>query len=180
MNVVYFNAEKFYRLAFDYFHYENNHTLATKYVNMALKSDKQHIKSLLLKGKILLEKNDIEKAFKLFFKVQKMDPKNSLCLLLMAQGYDREDNDKLAIEYLNKIPLNDIYDIEFLYECCSLKIDVLIKLSQYKRAEKLLKTLDNRLPDDDFYTLEENFYRTVDNINYFKKNAQNRILHVNF
>ena len=44
MNIVYFNAEKFYRLAFDYFHYENNLDLAQKYINKALKSNKNHIK----------------------------------------------------------------------------------------------------------------------------------------
>ncbi len=44
MNVVHFIAEKYYRLAFDYFHYENNIQLAQKYINLALKDDKSHIK----------------------------------------------------------------------------------------------------------------------------------------
>ena len=64
MNIVYFNAEKFYRLAFEYFHYENNLDLAQKYINKALKSNKNHIKSILLKGEICLVKNNLKEASK--------------------------------------------------------------------------------------------------------------------
>ncbi len=180
MNIVYFNAEKFYRLAFDYFHYENNLDLAQKYINKALKSNKNHIKSILLKGEICLVKNNLKEAFRLFFNVQKMDSNNNLCLFLIAQTYNKDGNYKLAMEYMNKISFNNIDDTEFLYKCYSLQIDILIKLNQYKKAEKLLKTLDNKLPYDDFYTLEKSFYKMVENVNYFKKNIQNRILHVNF
>ena len=84
MNVVHFIAEKYYRLAFDYFHYENNIQLAQKYINLALKDDKSHIKSLMLKGEILLRKRNMQSALKTFLKIQKLfnhDHENTKILL---------------------------------------------------------------------------------------------------
>jgi len=55
-----------------------------------------------------------------------------------------------------------------------------MNLNQYKKAEKILKTLNNKLSSDDIFDLEENFYKTIENKKYFEQNTQNRILHVNF
>ena len=70
MNIVYFEAEKYYRLAFDYFHYEDNQKLALKYINIALKNNKNHLKSLILKGEILLKKREANRALKIFSKAE--------------------------------------------------------------------------------------------------------------
>ncbi len=55
-----------------------------------------------------------------------------------------------------------------------------MNLNQYSKAEKILKTLNNKLKSDDIFDIEENFYKTVENKKYFEQNTNNRILHINF
>ena len=180
MNVVHFIAEKYYRLAFDYFHYENNIQLAQKYINLALKDDKSHIKSLMLKGEILLRKRNMQSALKTFLKIQKLDPNNLLNAFYLAKTYNLIDEYKTGLSILDKILKSKTQNIEFLSECYRLKIDILMNLNQYSKAEKILKTLNNKLKSDDIFDIEENFYKTVENKKYYEQNTNNRILHINF
>lgn len=133
MNIVYFNAEKFYRLAFDYFNYENNLDLAEKCIRMALKSDKNHSKSIILKGEILLAKNNIEKALKLFTKALKISPDNAFCLFLIAKAHSLNGQNGLALKTLEKIFIKNFYDSELLSECYSLKTDIMTGVNRYKK-----------------------------------------------
>jgi len=180
MNVLYFEAEKYYRLAFDYFHYDNNLNLAQKYVNKALKSDKNHLKALMLKGEILLNKGKIQYALKMFLKAQKLNPNDSLSVFYTAKAYNLAGEYKKGLGVLDKILKKQINNAEFLSDCYELKINILMNLNQYKKAEKILKTLNNKLTSDDIFDLEENFYRMVETKRYFEQNTDNRILHVNF
>ncbi len=180
MNIVYFEAEKYYRFAFDYFHYENNLKLAYKYINKALKSSKNHFKSLMLKGEILLEKRNIERALKNFKKANKINPENPAGLFFEAKAYNLLDEYKKALDIVDEILNKKINNAEFLSECYRLKIDILMNLNQYGKAEKILKNLNNKLTSTDIYDLEENFYKTVENKKYFEQNTKNRILHINF
>ncbi len=180
MNIVYFGAEKYYRLAFDYFHYENNPKLAYKYINQALKDNKNHFKSLMLKGEILLGKRNFEGALKNFKKACKINPENPAGFFFEAKTYNLLDEYKKALEIIDKILNGKIRNAEFLSECYRLKIDILMNLNQYKKAEKILKNLNNKLTSSDIYDLEENFYKTVENKKYFENNTENRILHINF
>lgn len=133
MNIVYFNAEKFYRLAYDYLNYENNLKQAEKYINMALKCDRRHFKSIVLKGKIFLAKNNIKSALKLFFKAYKMNPEDFSCLFSLAKAYNFENKNKTALEFLKKISPEKISDGDFLTEYYDLKINILETINQYKR-----------------------------------------------
>lgn len=180
MSIVYFEAEKYYRLAFDYFHYENNLTLAQRYINIALKNNKNHLNSLILKGEICLKKRKPEQALKIFLKAEKLNPDNLLCIFYTAKAYNLLDEYKKGLEALDRILNKQKINPEFLSECYKLEIDILMNLNQYGKAEKILKNLNKRLPSDDIYDLEENFYRTVENKRYFEQNTNNRILHVNF
>ncbi len=90
------------------------------------------------------------------------------------------DEYKKALEIIDKILNGKIRNAEFLSECYRLKIDILMNLNQYKKAEKILKNLNNKLTSSDIYDLEENFYKTVENKKYFENNTENRILHINF
>ena len=90
------------------------------------------------------------------------------------------DEYKKGLEILDKVLIRQELNAEFLSECYKLKIDILMNLNQYKKAEKILKTLNNKLSSDDIFDLEENFYKTIENKKYFEQNTQNRILHVNF
>ncbi len=179
MDIVYFEAEKYYRFAFDYFHYEHDLKLAYKYINLALKSDKKHLKSLLLKGEILLEKRKIEQALKTFQKTEKLYPDNPLCIFFEAKTYNLLDEYKKGLFLLNKIINKQNQNNKFLSECYKLQIDILMNLNRYNKAEKILKTLNNKLSSNDIYDLEENFYKTVENKKYFAQNT-GRILHINF
>lgn len=134
MNVVYFNAEKFYRLAYDYLNYENNLKQAEKYINLALKDDRRHFKSIILKGKIFLAKNNIKGALKLFFKAYKMNPEDFSCLFSLAKAYNFENKNKIALEFLEKISPEKISDGDFLTEYYDLKINILETINQYKRV----------------------------------------------
>lgn len=180
MSIVYFDAEKYYRLAFDYFHYENDLALAQKYINTALKNNKNHIKSLILKGEICLQKRNMKQALKIFLKAEKLNPDNSLCIFYKAKAYNLLDEYKKGLEAIDKLLNRQKINPEFLSECYKLKIDILMNLNQYKKAEKILKNLNKKLLSDDIYDLEENFYRTVENKRYFEQNTGNRILHINF
>ncbi len=180
MNIIYFNAEKLYRLSYDYFYYENNFRLAEKYANAALKYDKRHIKTMLLKANILLAKDDTDGAVRILQKALKFDSKNSQCLYLFAKAYSIKAEYQSAIKMLDNIFKLEIKDTDFLSDCYELKISVLIALKKYKMAERILKTLNNRLSTDDIFYLEENFYKTVQNISYVNKDINKRILHVNF
>lgn len=179
MNIVYFEAEKYYRLAFDYFHYEDNQKLALKYINIALKNNKNHLKSLILKGEILLKKREANRALKIFSKAEKLSPGNPLCKFFIAKVYNLLDEYKKGLEILDEV-LNKQLNAKFLSECYRLKIDILMNLNQYRKAEKILKNLNNKLSSDDIFDLEENFYRTIENKKYFEQNTQNRILHISF
>lgn len=180
MNIIYFEAEKYYRFAFDCFHYENNLKLAYKHINQALKNNRNHFKSLMLKGEILLEKRDFEEALKYFQKAGKINPENFAPIYFEAKAYNLLDEYKKGLACLDKIPEKEIKNIEFLSECYRLKIDILMNLNQYGKAEKILKNLNNKLISADIYDLEENFYKTVENKKYFENNTENRILHINF
>lgn len=133
MNVVYFNAEKFYRLAYDYFNYENNAELAEKYADMALKIDRGHIKAIILKGEIFLYRNNIKEALETFFGAIKTAPDNVFCLLDIAKAYKKEGNYDLALKYLNKIFVNNIKDFELFDEYQTLKTDILSGSKVYKK-----------------------------------------------
>lgn len=124
MNVVYFEAEKYYRLAFDYFHYENNLHLAYKYINLALKNNRHHLKSLLLKGEILLKKREMNYALKIFAKAEKLSPDNPLCIFFTAKIYNLLDEYKKGLEILDKVLIRQELNAEFLSECYKLKIDI--------------------------------------------------------
>lgn len=180
MNFVCFNAEKFYRLAYDYFHYESDVKNAKKYVNKALKNDPVHFKSLLLKGQIFLFEKRVKSALKMFLKALNIRPNDACCMFYLANAYYALEKYNLSLEYLDKILTQNISNKEFLSECYKLKINILINLNRYKKAENILKTLNYRLFSNDIFYLEENFYKTLRN----KKNPHNgtdeRILHVNF
>lgn len=188
MNVVYFNAEKFYRLAYDYLNYEDNPAMAEKWVNLALENDKSHIKSKVLKGEILLKRGNIKQALKIFFEILKSGYNNNgcvfgECLLNIAKAYCEEKKLRLSLKYLEKIfvnKFNENFDDEFLSKCYSLKVKILIGLNQYKKAEQILKMLENLLPYDEICNLDENLYKTVHHGDFQRSDKENRILHINF
>ena len=154
MNVVCFNAEKFYRLAFDYFQYESNVKLAKKYVNIALKNDPNHFKSLLLAGQIFLFEKKPRNALKMFLKALNISKEDVSCIFYLAKTYSALEEYDLSIEYLDKILTKNLIDKEFLSECYKLKINILINLNQYKKAENILKTLNYTLFSNDVFSLE--------------------------
>ncbi len=180
MNVVCFNAEKFYRLALDCFQYENNTELAKKYVNIALKNDSNHFKSLVLKGQIFLAEKKAKSALKILLKAIEICPNDTHCMHHLANTYNVLGKQNLSLEYLDKILVQNISDKELLSECYKLKINILINLNQYKKAENILKTLNYTLFSSDIFSLEENFYKTLQNRKNLENNLQRRILHVNF
>lgn len=180
MNAVCFNAEKFYRLADDCFQYESNLKLAKKYVNIALKNDPEHFKSLVLKGRILLFEKNPKSALKILLKASKIHPNDVYCMFYLANAYSALEKYDLSIEYLDKILTRNIFDKEFLSECYKLKINILINLNQYKKAENILKTLNYTLFSNDVFYLEENFYKTLQNKKILENSINERILHVNF
>lgn len=180
MNVVYFNAEKYYRLAFDYFKYESNIRLAKKYVNIALKNDPKHFKSLFLAGQIFLFEKKPKSALKMFLQALNILNEDVSCMFYLANTYSSLGKYELSIEYLDKILSKNISDKEFLSECYKLKINILINLNQYKKAENVLKTLNYALLSNDVFNLEENFYKTIKNKKSLENGAGERILHINF
>lgn len=180
MNAVCFNAEKFYRIADDCFQYENNSKLAKKYVNIALKNDPEHLKSLVLKGKILLFEKNPKSALRVLLKAFKIYPDDVYCMFYLANAYNTLEKYDLSIEYLDKILIRNLSDKEFLSECYKLKINILINLNQYKKAENILKTLNYTLFSNDVFYLEENFYKTLQNKKILENSINERILHVNF
>ena len=180
MNVICFNAEKLYRLSYDYFHYEGNIKLAEACINKALKYDKKQVKGLLLKGNILMSKDDIKGAIAILKKALKEDAKNKECLYLMAKAYSLNGMHQAAIDILDKIFIFQISDMEFLSDCYELKINILMELQKYKKAEQILKSLNNKLLSQDIFYLKENFYKIIQNNAYFARKNNNRILHVNF
>lgn len=180
MNAVCFNAEKYYRIAYDYFQYENNTTQAKKYINLALKNAPIHFKSLILKGQIYLFEKKSENALKTLNKALKISPKNAECMFYLAKAYSNAQQYSVSLDYLDKIFIQNISDKEFLSECYKLKINILINLNQYKKAKSILKTLNYSLYSNDIFSLEENFYKTIQNKKSLKNNSQKRILHVNF
>lgn len=180
MNIVYFNAEKFYRLAYDYFRYENNPKMALKYVNSALKCHPGHNKSIILKGQIFLIQNKIKNALNLLLKYYSICPDDIHCLFYIANAYYKDNKPNLALEYLDKILSKNLQDKEFLSECYNLKLNILINLNQYKKAEKLLKTLNYNLFSNDVFDLKENFYKTIQTRKNPGNHSNERILHINF
>jgi len=180
MNAVCFNAEKFYRFAFDYFNYESNIDLAKKCLKVALKNDKNHLKSLVLRGQIAYEENKLKGAKEWFFKALRVNGDEVNSLYFLSKIYFEENKQEKALEYLNKIFEQKYIESELLSNCYKLKIGILISINRYTQAEKLLKTLKYRLLSYDIYELEETFYKTVENISSYKKHNQDRILHINF
>lgn len=180
MNTVCFNAEKFYRIACDYFHYESNVKQAKKYVNLALKNAPYHLKSLILKGEIFLSEKKTKSALNIFKKALKISPNDTFCILWLAKTYNALQKQDISLHYLDKILAQNILDKEFLSECYKLKINILINLNQYKKAENILKTLNYSLYSNDIFHLEENFYKTLQNKKSPETKEQRRILHVNF
>lgn len=180
MNVVCFNAEKYYRIAYDYFQYESNAKKAKKYVNIALKHAPNDPKCLILKGQIyLLEKNP-KSALQIFKRVLKISQNDTKCMFYLAKAYSAIYEYNTALDYLDKILVQNVADKEFLSECYNLKINILINLNQYKKAENILKTLNYSLYSNDVFCLEENFYKTVQSKKSPETNEKKRILHVNF
>lgn len=137
MNVVYFNAEKFYRLAYDYFNYENNLDLAEKCIRMALKADKNHSKSIILKGEILLAKNNTEKALRLFSKALKISPNNTFCLFMIAKAYSLNGQNGLALKTLEKVFIKNFDDNDLLSECYNLKTDIIAGAKKHKKVLRI-------------------------------------------
>lgn len=135
MNVVCFNAEKFYRIAYDYLHYEDNLNLAEKWVKMALDNDGSHIKSKILTGEIYLAKNEAKKALEIFLNIDKISPSNPMCLLNIAKAYKLTGNYKLALKYLDKVFVKKVFerDEEILDECYDLKANLLSGMSRYQK-----------------------------------------------
>ena len=180
MNVVCFNAEKFYRIAYDYFQYENNTKLAKKYINLALKDNPKHFKSLVLKGRIFILENKIQNAAKTLLSALKINDNEVNCLYYLAYAYSLEEKTTLAIKYLDKIFDQNPLDKEFLSDCYKLKISILVNLKQYKKAENILKNLNYSLYSNDIFNIEESFYKIIQNKKPPENKAERRILHINF
>lgn len=188
MDTVCFNAEKFYRIAFDYFFYESNIPLAKKYINRALKFDKNHFKSLLLKGQAFLVENKIKLSEKYLLKAHNLNPEDEKCLSYLAVIHDLKEDYKEALKYINKVFDKEIEDKEFLGECYRLKISLLINLNEFDKAESTFKTLNYKLYSDDVFHIGETFRgllngRAAESFKQEKlgtRKNKGRILHINF
>lgn len=180
MNVVCFNAEKFYRIACDYFQYEKNLKFAKKYINLALRNNPNHLKSLILKGRIFISENKIQSAIKILLSALKINENDTDCLYYLAYAYNSDKKTNLAIKYLDKIFNINPLDKDFLSDCYKLKINILVNLKQYKKAENILKTLNYSLYSNDIFLLEESFYKTIQSKKIPENRFERRILHINF
>lgn len=134
MNVVYFNAEKFYRLAYDYLHYEDDLNLAEKWVKLALENDSRHIKSKILTGEILLKRNETKRALEILLEIDKNFPLNPGCILNIAKAYTQIGNYRLALKYLDRVFVKKInYDEDILNECFDLRAGILSGIRRYQK-----------------------------------------------
>lgn len=157
MNLLYFESEKYYRIANDYLLYDGNLRQAKRYVNKSLKVNSKHIKSLVLKGRILLCENRIKQAKDLFNEALKLDSNNIHAHSLIASCYNTEKKYCAALEHINKAISLENTDKELLFDFLRLKVELLINMKLFNKAKQLLKKLNYYLYTDAIDRLKQEY-----------------------
>lgn len=145
VNLLNLTAERLFRQAEDEFFYFSDSKKSLTLLNKILKTNPQMVKAIILKADIKLMQNKFKEAQELYEKAVVLNHKNPRALSSLAACLDMTGNYSLALKYCHlafremTIFYMDLYPS--LYE---LKVNLLIKLRKYEKAQNLL---DNAVYD---------------------------------
>ena len=140
MQIINFLAEKYYKIAYDTFFYIEDNKKAAKYIEQALRLSPEHLKTLRLKGRMLLLEDRIKEALDVWLKLWNLGEDDFETASKLAYCYAQKGDYPLALEFCEKSALRvSLEEREKMYSLYRLKIDLLLSAKRPASAFKLFK-----------------------------------------
>ncbi len=177
-NVINIKSEILFREAEDYFLYFGKTKKAIQKLDEAIILTPYHTKSLVLRGDISFISGKIDEALNLYEKAYTTFSNDSKILGAIATCLESKEDYRKALSYCDKAFLfineNNCQLLQSLYE---LKISILLRLKEYKKAQKLIADAKYNLSTEEIIKFKN--HREVINIKLkIKEKIKSSSLHV--
>lgn len=158
MQVINFLAEKYYKIAYDTFFYIEDNKKAHKYIEYALEVSPNHIKTLKLKGRMLILEDRITEALYIWDKLYNMGEKDFETTSKLAYCYAQKGEYLRALEFCEKSAMCvDLGENEKMFSLYRLKIEILLGAKKPASAFKLFKNALKMLGSTYAYELKNSY-----------------------
>lgn len=173
--VLNFSVERYLKVAGDLFIYEGEYESALYMVEKTLEIDADDVRALVLKGDILYCLNRDLEALDSFNKALTIDSSSVEALISKAGVLDILGKYREAAECCQKafhqMKPHQAFLLPSLYEQ---HIVLLLRLKKYRRAQLLLQTAENRLPQEDYQYLLGSYSHILERLAQNRRQARAR------